>query len=112
MQGCLQGSQLAGIKRKDIGKYLTGISEKLSVLYGYNREKMDISKEREEEILKEQLKYEKAEYKRLNKIRHASGKYKGTIKNMISKSAKIEKIKNRISTLRKSEDERNEGDER
>jgi len=31
---------------------------------------------------------------------------------MISKSAKIEKIKNRISTLRKSEDERNEGDER
>ena len=73
---------------------------------------MDISKERGEEILKEQLKYEKAEYKRLNKIRHSSEKYTGTIKNMISKSAKIEKIKNRISTLRKSKDERNEGDER
>ena len=65
-----------------------------------------------ENTLKEQLKYEKTEYKRLNKIRHSSGKYKGTIKNMISKSAKIEKIKNRISTLRKSKDERNEGEER
>ena len=111
-QGRDREVHITGIKRKDIGEYLTKISEKLAVLYGYNREKMDISKEREEEILKEQLKYEKAEYKRLNKIRHSSGKYKGTIKNMISKSAKIEKIKNRISTLRKSEDERNEGDER
>lgn len=111
-QGRDREVHITGIKRKDIGEYLTKISEKLAVLYGYNREKMDISKEREEEILKEQLKYEKTEYKRLNKIRHSSGKYKGTIKNMISKSAKIEKIKNRISTLRKSEDERNEGDER
>ena len=62
---------------------------------------MDISKEREEEILKEQLKYEKAEYKRLNKIRHSSEKYTGTIKNMISKSAKIEKIKKNINIKKK-----------
>lgn len=75
-------------------------------------EKKGYIKRKRRRNIKRTVKIRKAEYKRLNKIRHSSGKYKGTIKNMISKSAKIEKIKNRISTLRKSEDERNEGDER
>ena len=111
-QGRDREVHITGIKRKDIEKYLTGIAEKLAILYGYNEENMDISDERQEEIIKEQLQYEKSEYKRLNKVRHSSDKYKGTIRNMVSKSVKIEKLKNRLVTLRKNEKERNNGDER
>ena len=47
-----------------------------------------------------------------DKILEFWNKYKGTIRNMVSKSVKIEKLKNRLVTLRKNEKERNNGDER
>lgn len=99
------------IKSKDIKGYLKDIQEKLAVLYGYKRETVPVSTERKQEIIKEQIQYEKAEFKRLNKIRHSTSRYKGIVKNMESKVDKIERLKKKMSVLSSKKMDEIDGDE-
>jgi hypothetical protein len=91
------------IKKQDIDQYLKEIQEKLTVLYGYKKEDISVSTDRKKKIINEQLQYEKEEFRRLNRVRHSSSTYKGIIKNMKSKSKKIEILKENLAQLNKEE---------
>ena len=88
-------------------EYLRNIAEKLSVLYGYNTDQIDVSPERKIEILKEQLEYEKNQFKlviKKSKIRkNKNEKHSGmSVSNEVkSKVTKIAKLEARIKDIEK-----------
>ena len=57
------------VEREDYKKYLDHMKKRIAILYGYNPQKLTISKKEEVEILLEKLEYENAELLRIQNIR-------------------------------------------
>lgn len=108
-QGRNREVHICKITREEANQYLKNIEEKLSVLYGYNPNNIDIKANKRIEILKSQLKYEIEEKKRLSSIQKNTGKYTGYIKQKEGKIYKlVEKIneeKQRIYQEKRNDDE-------
>lgn len=98
-QGRDREVHICKIDRSEEKQYLEKMENKLAVLYGYNPRNKNISLEEQINIIKEQLKYEKEEMKRLNKIRHSNCKYKGNVKDIQSKAQKIIKLKEKCKEI-------------
>ena len=96
-------------------EYLRNIAEKLSVLYGYNTDQIDVSPERKIEILKEQLEYEKNQLKLVIKKsknrKNKNEKYSGmSVSNEVkSKATKIAKLEAHIKDIKKETIKKKEG---
>ena len=98
-QGRDREVHICRIDKNEAKQYLDKTENKLAVLYGYNPRNKNISLEEQINIIKEQLKYEKEEMKRLNKIRHSNCKYKGNVKYIQSKAQKIIKLKEKCKEI-------------
>ncbi len=98
-QGRDREVHICKIQKEEAQKYIEKIQNKLAVLYGYNPENKEIPIEVKKEIIQEQLEYEKTEFKRLNKSRHYSCKYKGNIRALQSKANKIIKLKQQYKEI-------------
>ena len=98
-QGRDREVHICRIYKNEAKQYLDKTENKLAVLYGYNPRNKNISLEEQINIIKEQLKYEKEEMKRLNKIRHSNCKYKGNVKDIQSKAQKIIKLKEKCKEI-------------
>ena len=98
-QGRDREVHICRIDKNEAKQYLDKTENKLAVLYGYNPRNKNISLEEQINIIKEQLKYEKEEMKRLNKIRHSNCKYKGNVKDIQSKAQKIIKLKEKCKEI-------------
>lgn len=86
------------IERKNVDEYLNKIQDKLIVLYNYNPENKHISQERKEDIIKEQIAYEKDELKRIQGFsKNTNNKYFGNIKDTESKIRKIKRLNNMLN---------------
>ncbi len=86
------------IERDDAYEYIARMEKKIAVLYGYNPNKIKITKQEEIRIIKEQYSYEVCELDRLNNLKDISKKrmYEGYIKG---KKGKIEKLGNLLMEL-------------
>ena len=86
------------IERQNVDEYLNKIQDKLIVLYNYNPENKKISQERKEDIIKEQIEYEKNELKRIQGYsKNTNNKYFGNIKDTESKIRKINRLNNMLN---------------
>ena len=86
------------IERKNVDEYLNKIQDKLIVLYNYNPENKQISQKRKEDIIKEQIAYEKDELKRIQGFsKNTNNKYFGNIKDTESKIRKIKRLNNMLN---------------
>ena len=103
-QGRDREVHITRIKREDAKQYLRDMEDKLNVLYGYNPQNKQLSTKRKQTILKEQLDYEKEEFKRLNRARHYPCKYTGNVKDIQSKANKILKLKQRLKQIESEQD--------
>lgn len=91
---------ICNVKRDEFENYLEYISKKMAVLYGYNPNNIKISNKDEAAILTEQINYENCELSRLNRVRMEHGKvYTGNIDYSVRKTAKIEHLYNRLTTI-------------
>ena len=87
------------VERKDYKKYLDHMKKRIAILYGYNPQKLTISKKEEVEILREQLEYEKAELIRLQNVRNQKGrKFTGSIDYSKNKANKVYTLKQRLQS--------------
>ena len=102
-QGRDREVHICKIEKENVNEYINNIQDKLIVLYGYNPTNKKLTNERQIEILKEQLKYEKAQFKRLNGIRHGEHNYTGVLDDMHSKSSKILKLKSKLQKCKEKE---------
>lgn len=101
-QGRDREVHICRIDRENYLEYLKHMEEKLIVLYGYNPNNISLPIKRKQEIFNEQLRYEKSEFKRLNRIRHDSEnkRYTGShIEDMKSKLEKIRRLRKKIKSL-------------
>ena len=98
-QGRDREVHICRIDKNEAKQYLDKTENKLAVLYGYNPRNKNILLKEQINIIKEQLKYEKEEMKRLNKIRHSNCKYKGNVKDIQSKAQKIIKLKEKCKEI-------------
>ena len=103
-QGRDREVHITRIRREDAKQYLGNMEDKLNVLYGYNPQNKQLSTKRKQTILKEQLDYEKEEFKRLNRARHYPCKYTGNVKDIQSKANKILKLKQRLKQIESEQD--------
>ena len=103
-QGRDREVHITRIGREDVKKYLRNMEDKLNVLYGYNPSNKRLSAKRKQTILKEQLDYEKEEFKRLNRARHYPCKYTGNVKDIQSKANKILNLKQRLKQIESEQD--------
>lgn len=88
---------ICGVKRQDYKKYLDHMKKRIAILYGYNPEKIPISKDEEIEILQEQIQYESSEVLRLQNIRKQNGKkFTGAIDFNKHKANKLANLKIRL----------------
>ena len=86
------------IERQNLDEYLNKIQDKLIVLYNYNPENKQISQERKEDIVKEQIEYEKNELKRIQGFsKNTNNRYFGNIKDTESKIRKINRLNNMLN---------------
>ena len=93
------------IEKEHFQEYLDNIQDKLIVIYGYNPTNKKIAENRKIEILKEQMKYEKNEYHRLNKVRHSGNTYTGSKEAMMNKFQKKNRLRD-VLLCTKNGDER------
>lgn len=95
------------VDRANYKKYLEHQRKKIVVLYGYNPKNLEISKDEELNILKEQFGYEKKEYERL-KTAPNEQKFNGGINFEEAKANKIKSLTDRIAKVTKEiDDEKN-----
>jgi len=100
-QGRNREVHICKIPREQAMEYLTMISDKLAVLYGYNPNQKNISKNTRKRVLEEQLCYEKSELNRLIKTRTIGKKLNGgNIKIIEGKLQKIRKLKEEIEEIK------------
>lgn len=85
------------IKREEYEKYLLQMRKKIAVLYGDNPKHLPIGIDEKIDILKEQLKYEYDELKRLRLEKSNKKNYTGAINHTKHKLANIIKLKTRIT---------------
>lgn len=91
---------ICAIQREKVPEYLTKIQKKLVALYDYNPQGIIINNDEKISILKEQIKYESNELKRLWSINEDSNKYNNYIACKISK---INKLYNKIEKINAKE---------
>ena len=92
-QGRDREVHICKIQREQVMEYLTSISDRLAVLYGYNPMQKRISEVTKRKVLKEQLQYEEKEYNRLTRARATDKKFNGiNLKFIESKLQKIQKL--------------------
>lgn len=97
---------IAKIPREQAMEYLTSMSDKLAVLYGYNPHNKHISQSMKKKVLEEQLKYEEDEHKRLVKAKTIDKKFNGiNVKFIDSKLRKIKRLKEQIQKISKDKSE-------
>lgn len=91
------------IPKEQAFEYLSDMSNKLAVLYGYNPTEKHISDDVKKKVLKEQLEYEKQELDRLSHAKTSNKNFKvSNLKFIDSKQKKIKKLINQISVLNNS----------
>ena len=97
---------IAKIPREQAMEYLVSMSDKLSVLYGYNPNNKHISNNTKKRVLEEQLKYEEDEHNRLKKAKTVDKKFNGiNVKFINSKLRKIKRLKEQIQEISKDKSE-------
>lgn len=91
-----------GIKMEDVPNYIEQMEKKIAVLYGHNPSNIVISDEERKNIIREQVKYETDELKRLKSVKklEPSKKYSGYIK---CKEGKIELLQRLISSAQQEQ---------
>ena len=88
------------IPREQGMEYLTSMSDKLAVLYGYNPNNKHISESTRKKVLEEQLQYEENEHNRLVNARATDKKFSGiNVKFIDSKLQKIKRLREQIQEL-------------
>lgn len=104
---------ISRIPREDAMEYLTSMSDKLAVLYGYNPNNKHISEATKKRVLEEQLQYEENEHNRLIKAKTINKEFSGSnVKFIESKLRKIKRLKKQLQSLQeKNEKEGNRIDE-
>ena len=91
------------IPREQAMEYLTSMSDKLAVLYGYNPQDKHISESIKKKVLEEQLKYEENEHNRLIKAKTINKKFNGINAKFIdSKLQKIKRLKEQIKQIERN----------
>lgn len=99
-QGRDREVHICKIQREQAMEYLTSMSDKLAVLYGYNPNQKHISNSTQLRVLKDQLKYEQEEYSRLVNARITNKKFSGpNAKIMLGKAPKIIRLKKQIKEI-------------
>lgn len=99
-QGRDREVHICKIPREKAMEYLTQISDKLAVLYGYNPNQKHISESTIRRVLEEQLEYEKREHERLIRARATDKKFSGiNVKFVNSKLQKIKDLQKRIQQV-------------
>ncbi len=105
-QGRDREVHICKIDREQAMEYLTHMSDRLAVLYGYNPNNKHISQAVKKSILQEQLNYEEQERKRLVKARATDKKFKGINFRFIrEKEHKIGKLKQQLEEIKCAENE-------
>lgn len=105
-QGRDREVHICKIDREQAMEYLTHMSDRLAVLYGYNPNNKHISQAVRKSILQEQLNYEEQERKRLVKARATDKKFKGINFRFIrEKEHKIGKLKQQLEEIKCAENE-------
>lgn len=105
-QGRDREVHICKIDREHVMEYLTHMSDRLAVLYGYNPNNKHISQTVRKGILEEQLNYEKQERTRLVKARATDKKFKGiNFKFIREKERKIRKLKQQLEEIKCAENE-------
>ena len=105
-QGRDREVHICKIDREQAMEYLTHMSDRLAVLYGYNPNNKHISQAVRKSILQEQLNYEEQERKRLVKARVTDKKFKGINFRFIrEKEHKIGKLKQQLEEIKCAENE-------
>ncbi len=100
-QGRDREVHICRVLSEEADAYLSGIQDRLAVLYGYNPEQRQIPDEIKRKILEEQLKYEREELSRLNRAKTV-GTLKGiNLRFVKSKSAKVKMLKKELSKIAK-----------
>ena len=100
---------ICGVKRQDYKKYLDHMKKRIAILYGYNPEKIPISKDEEIEILQEQIQYESSEVLRLQNIRKQNGKkFTGAIDFNKHKANKLASLKLRLQDVMQEQSQEQE----
>ena len=103
-QGRDREVHICRIPREQAMEYLTNMSDKLAVLYGYNPNNKKISNSTRKKILQEQLNYELKEHKRLVKARTVDKKLKGiNVRFIGGKLKKIRRLQQQLNQLDESE---------
>lgn len=98
-QGRDREVHICRISREKSIEYLSEMSDKLAVLYGYNPNQKHISDNTRKKILEEQLQYEIDEVKRINTVR-THKKLTGNIDStLVSKQKKIERLRKQIEKI-------------
>lgn len=106
-QGRDREVHICKIAREDAIEYLTHMSDKLAVLYGYNPSNKKIKAKVKQEILQEQLEYEEKERKRLIRAKTTDKKFKGiNVKFIQEKECKIKKLKEELKKITSKEEEK------
>lgn len=96
------------IKKEYFQEYLNNIQDKLIVLYGYNPENKLVTENKQIEILKEQIEYERNEYHRLNKVRHSTKNYTGYREAMMNKFQKKNRLRSILHCIKDGEEREND----
>ena len=100
---------ICGVKRQDYKQYLDHMKKRIAILYGYNPEKIPISKDEEIEILQEQIQYESSEVLRLQNIRKQNGKkFTGAIDFNKHKANKLASLKLRLQDVMQEQSQEQE----
>lgn len=96
-QGRNREVHICKITREQVMEYLTSISDKLAVLYGYNPNQKKISESTRLRVLQGQLNYEEAEHNRLVSAHATNQNFHGSnVKILKSKAQKIRRLKQEI----------------
>ena len=110
-QGRDREVHICRILREEAMDYLTSISDKLAVMYGYNPKQKQISTTTKKKVLEQQLQYEENEHKRLTTARATNQKFNGiNVKFIESKLQKIKNLKKEIQKLDKHRGGENYGE--
>ena len=99
-QGRDREVHICRIPREQAMEYLTEMSYKLAVLYGYNPNQKHITESIRRKILEQQLEYEEKEFARLTRAKSTDKKFNGiNVKFIESKLQKIAQLKQTIEKL-------------
>ena len=109
-QGRDREVHICKIGREQAMEYLTHMTDKLAVLYGYNPNQKHISSKVKRNVLQEQLEYEEKERRRLVRARATDKKFKGiNVRFIAEKEHKIERLKQQLQEVTLDEEEKNNG---